>query len=112
MLASGYFSVAAIQDEQKFYFSLYTYAAGLLVYFSITLIHSIVLWKEDYKLNYSFGFFNILSDYLIIIFMLSAWLQQESPNNFNFYLKNPSLGYFILPFLFSLIQLRISYIVF
>lgn len=87
------------------------YAFGLSIYLFTTIFHSLVLKKKSQRLNMIFGYVTLFSDFYVLTAMMLAWTYLESSDNFNYFLKNPSMYYFILMFILTLIQIRIRLVI-
>jgi len=101
-----------LTDSELFYYGVKIYGIGILIYFLLTLAHSIILAKNVNSLNIFFGYITIIFDYSVLTGMMFAWSQMQSPDNFNYFLKNPGFDYFFLLFILVLIQIRIRLVIF
>jgi adenylate cyclase len=58
-----------------------------------------------------FGYITLFSDFYVLTAMMLSWTHLQSPDNFNYFLKNPSSFYYFLMFIFTLIQIRIRLVI-
>ncbi len=106
----GLINLGGMQDAELKFQGFIIYGIGLSFYLAITLLHTRILSLcEDKNTIHKFGFITILSDFALLTAMMFSWYRLDSPGNFNYFLKNPASIYFLLPFILSLIQVRLSF---
>ena len=107
--SAGFLNLAGIQDLDLRFKGFKIYSVGLFIYLAITVIHSFLLKNGNKKRIHIFGFITILSDFYILTSMMYSWYKLDSPDNFNYFLKNPTFLYYTFPFMLALIQIKLSY---
>lgn len=107
----GIINLSTVNEPELVDFGIKIYGAGLGMYFFTTVCHTIALRKKSKKINMIFGYITLITDFYILTAMMLAYTKMQSPNNFNFFLKNPSFIYFFLLSILALIQIRIRLVV-
>ncbi len=85
---------------------------GVLIYFFITIIHTIILKKGSQNAIKTFSWLTIVIDFAIITFVIISWYKLVQVDNFNFFLKNSTIYYYILPILITSISFNIKQVIF
>lgn len=111
IIIGGIANIFTIDSPELRREGLKIYLYGLFMYLFITIIHTFVLKKKNLKLNITFGYITLIADYSVLTAMMLAWYHLQSPNNFNYFLKNPSMMYYFLMFILTLIQIRIRLVI-
>jgi adenylate cyclase len=112
IIINSILNLSGIKDQNQQELGIYIYTIGIGAYLFMTILHTLILKNNNRAFNDFFGYINVIIDFVIITLMLLAWYRIESPSNFNFFLKNPSFYYYLLPFFLSMIQLRFKYVFF
>lgn len=79
---------------------------GLAVYLLVTLIHTLLLRREDARTLRVFSYVAISCDILLIFSIGIFYTLKQSPGNWSFLFKNPLMFLFFVGATFAIIQFR------
>ncbi len=86
--------------------------ASSVLYLFFTVFHTFILIKKKEKISRFFGYAVIIGDNFIFTVLLYLWWHIESPNNFNYFLKNYTMIFYLFPIIMTVFQFRIRLVVF
>jgi adenylate cyclase len=114
---SGFVAVSVLWNtfaaEYAGYNNVYLGNLGaLLCYILVTIGHSIVIKHGSNKINQIYSYLAIIMDYAIVTLIIYYWMQIQQTENMAFFLKNPTVLYYILPIILPIFQFNLRLVVF